>query len=271
MMAMFTDSLTSYFHKDSDQWYARPLNEAPATTFLHSVVDICESVSYCEDAFAKINGAEAQSRSDESLRAFAMSAFAMLMSHFEMFQKLQFAELVDTQDFMDGFDDTELAKRLEKEGCTITLQRILAGRGDPREPGQIVADSLSAWHNPSRVNQYFQAIFPKIAIYSNSAVAELELMWQLRHSIVHTGGVVTREDAAKVVSLRRFRDRKLILEGEFITQVGKRLHMIVKQATGLLEAEVRSRFIHSEFIDDPEGIIESVVGCESPNQSWFEA
>lgn len=268
---MFSDSLTSYFHEDSGQWYSRPLNEAPATTFLRSVVEICESVSYCEEVFVRSGDSPTGSPASGSLRVFVMSAFAMLMSHFEIFQKLQFAELVDTQDFMEGFDDTELAKRLEKEGCAVTLHRILAGRGDPREPGQIVADSLGSWHNPSRVNQYFQIIFPKVNIYSNSAIAELELMWQLRHSIVHTGGVVTREDAAKVSSLRQFRDRKLVLEGQFIMQVGKRLHMIVKQVTSLLEGEVRKRLIRSEYDDDPEGTVKIIVGCESPNQTWFEA
>lgn len=271
MITMFSDSLISYFHEDSGQWYSRPLNEAPATTFLRSVVEICESVSYCEEILVRSSDSPAESRIAESLRVFVMSAFAMLMSHFEMFQKLQFAELVDTQDFMEGFDDAELAKRLEKEGCAVTLHRILAGRGDPREPGQIVADSLGSWHNPSRVNQYFQIIFPKINVYSNSTIAELELMWQLRHSIVHTGGVVTREDATKVSSLRQFRDRKLVLEGQFIMQVGKRFHMIVKQATSLLEGEVRKRLIHSKYDDDPEGTIKSILGCESPNQTWLDA
>lgn len=271
MIAMFSDSLTSYFHEASRQWYSRPLNEPPATTFLRSVVEICEAATYFEEVFERGGDSAAESRASESLRVFVMSAFAMLMSHFEMFQKLQFAELVDTLDFMEGFDDMELAKRLDKEGCAVTLHRILAGRGDPREAGQIVADSLSSWHNPSRVNQYFQIIFPKVNIYSKSAIAELELMWQLRHSIVHTGGVVTREDAAKVSPLRQFRDRKLVLEGQFMIQVGKRLHLIVKKATNLLEGEVRNRLIRSEYHDDPEGTIKSIVGCESPNLAWFEA
>ncbi|MFM0125682.1 hypothetical protein P0D73_43785 [Paraburkholderia sp. RL18-101-BIB-B] len=211
-------------------------------------------------------------KSSESLRVFVMTAFAMLMSNFEVFQKQQFSELVDSNDFMDGFDDLELAKRLEKEGCNITLYRILAARGEPREPGQIVADSLVSWHNPSRVNQYFQIIFPKINIYSNSVIAELELMWQLRHSIVHTGGTITREDAAKVSSLRRFSDRKLVLEGSFILEVGRRLHVIVKQASAILERELRKRFIRQEGESDAEvdEIIKEIVGCTSPVPSWFE-
>ncbi|WP_412024046.1 hypothetical protein [Burkholderia cepacia] len=201
-----------------------------------------------------------------------MSAFTMLMSHFEVFQKQQFAELVNSSDFMDGFDDLELAKRLEKEGCNITLYRILAARGEPREPGQIVADSLASWHNPSRVNQYFKIIFPKINVYPNSAIAELELMWQLRHSIVHTGGIVTREDAAKLASLRRFGEKKLVLEGHFILEVGKRLHVIVKQATDMLESEIRRRFIRHEGDNDADvdEIIKEIVGCASTIPDWQE-
>ncbi|WEY41530.1 hypothetical protein [Paraburkholderia sp. SUR17] len=199
-----------------------------------------------------------------------MSSFAMMMSHFEMFQKNQFAQLVDTQDFMVDSDDMALAKRLEKEGCAVTLHRILVGRGSPREPGQIIADSLGSWHNPSRVNQYFQIIFPKLNVYSKPAIAELDLMWQLRHSIVHTGGVVTREDAVKVSQLRKFEDRKLVLEGEFIMEAGRRLHMIVKHATSLLETAVRDRFIRPEDGEDYEQIIQGIIGCNSSNHKWLE-
>lgn len=268
---MFTTNLTSYFHKDSEEWYTRPLNEPPATSFLHSVAAICESVSHCEKALASADDPEESARSADSLRSFAMSAFAMLMSHFEVFQKLQFAELINSLDNLSTFDDLELAKRLEKEGCSITLLRILSGRGDPREPGQIIANSLTGWHSPSRVIQYFRTIFPAVSIYSNSAATELELMWQLRHAIVHTGGVITRENTVKVPSLRRFNDRMLVLDGGFIAEVGKRLHLIVKQATDLLQAEVHSRLKKSEFIEDSQATIEGLVGCDSPNRAWFEA
>lgn len=270
---MFSDSLTSYFHKDtaSPQWDITNAGST-ATVFLRSVVEICDSATYCERAFENNGDKPTIDKSSESLHVFVMSAFAILMSHFEVFQKQQFAELIDSNDFMDGLDDLELARRLEKEGCNITLYRILAARGEPREPGQIVADSLASWHNPSRVNKFFQIVFPKINIYSNSAIAELELMWQLRHSIVHTGGIVTREDAAKVSSLRRFSDQKLVLEGRFISEVGKRLHVIVKQASITLESELRKRFIRQEGESDAEvdEIIEGIVGCTSPIPSWFE-
>lgn len=266
---MFPSSLTSHFHEKSHEWFQYPLNEAPATTFLHRVVEICESISHCEVIFLKDGDKSSGSRSSESLRVFVMSSFAMMMSHFEMFQKNQFAQLVDTQDFMVNSDDMALAKRLEKEGCAVTLHRILVGRGSPREPGQIIADSLGSWHNPSRVNQYFQIIFPKLNVYSKSAIAELDLMWQLRHSIVHTGGVVTREDAVKVSQLRKFTDRKLVLEGEFIMEAGRRLHMIVKHATSLLESVVREGFIRPEDGEDYEEIIQGIIGCKSPNHNWL--
>ena len=270
---MFSDSLTSYFHKDTASARAYITNaSSTATVFLRSVVEICDSVTYCEHTFENNGGMAMIEKSSESLRVFVMAAFAMLMSNFEVFQKKQFADLVDSNDFMNGFDDIELAKRLEKEGCSITLYRILAARGEPREPGQIVADSLTSWHNPSRVNQYFKIVFPTINIYSNSVAAELELMWQLRHSIVHTGGTITREDAAKVSSLRRFSDQKLVLEGSFILEVGRRLHVIVKQVSAILECELRKRFIRQEGESDAEvdEIIKEIVGCTSTRPSWFE-
>jgi hypothetical protein len=198
-----------------------------------------------------------------------MAAFGLLMSHFEAFQKAQFAEIVNTLDLMDCVDDIDLAKRLEKEGCVISVLRVLSGRGDPREPGQIIADALGGWHNPSRVSNYFRSIFPRSNIYSNGAISELELMWQLRHSIVHTAGIVTREDAFKVRALRALKDRMLVLEDKFIVETGRRLHVLVKEATQLLEGEVRSVLQPAPRGEDNEGIVNAMVGCESTRQEWF--
>lgn len=140
-MALFTRQLTDYFSKEL-LWAHKPLNEPPATTFLKEVAHICDSINHCARHFPRRQDKELTSDSSDSFQRLSMAAFALLLSHFEAFQKAQFAILINTLDFLQGVDDVEVVRRLEKVGCTLTLQRIISGRGDPREPGEIIADSL---------------------------------------------------------------------------------------------------------------------------------
>ena len=264
-------SLTAHFHEDSRQWHQVPLNEAPGTTFLKSIVDICDSVEHCSNNLPQSRQSALARRRALSVRTFSASAFALMMSHFEAYQRSLFAELINTLDFMTCLDDLDLARKLEKEGCALSVGRILAGRGDPREPGQIIADALGSWHNPDRVNAYFRTVFPKMNLYSNESIVELSLMWQVRHSIVHTAGIITREDSLKIAELRAFRERKLVLEAPFVSAVGRRFHSIIKESSARLEEQIRPVLIPAEDPIDTEGTMRSITGCESPRRSWFKS
>jgi len=266
-MPLFSRKLTDYFPPHSLQWAEKPLNEPPATTFLKEVTHICDAINHCIRNFPRKKDNSLTSGSEDSFQRLSMSSFALLLSHFEIFQKAQFAEIINTVDFMGGFDDIDLAKKLEKAGCNLSLQRILAGRGDPREPGQIIADALPGWHNPEKVNSYFRILFPNMNIYSGEVISELELMWQLRHSIVHTGGVITREDSIKAPLLRGLGERKLEFSEGFIVAIGRRFHIIVQLATSQLEKSVRSAI--DPNLEEPEDLIEFMTGCDSPRKSWF--
>lgn len=258
-----TESVTAYFHEDSKKWHQLPLNEAPGTTFLKSIVDICDAVEDCSKKLPKSRNSALANKRSLCVRTFSASAFVLMMSHFEVYQRSLFAELINTLEFMDGLDDIDLARKLEKEGCEINLARILAGRGDPREPGQIVADALGAWHNPERVNAYFRTVFPKMNLYSNNSIGELLLMWQLRHSIVHTAGVITKEDSIKVAGLREFRERKVVCEAPFVSAVGQRFHLIAKETSTRLEEQIRPILIPAENSVETEQAMLWITGCES--------
>ncbi|RON08463.1 hypothetical protein BK659_13780 [Pseudomonas brassicacearum] len=198
-----------------------------------------------------------------------MSSFALILSHFEKYQRSLFFEIFEVVGFMEGFNDVDLSKRLEKVGCVLSLQRIISGRGDPREVGHIIADALPGWHNPERVNSYFKIFFSDLNFYSKAMVTELEMMWQLRHSIVHTAGVVSREDAMKAPELRGLRDKGLVFSEGFINEVGRRFHMIVQLSLQQLEQAVRKAITPS--LEDPEDLIEPLIRFESPRSTWFEA
>lgn len=266
-MPLFPRSLTDYFPASSLRWSQETLNDTPATTFLKEVTQICDAINHCVRNFPRKKNNAFTTASAASFQRLSMSSFALLLSHFEIFQKSQFAEIINAIDFMRAFDDIKLVNDLKKEGCTLSLQRILAGRGDPREPGQIIADAMPGWHDPGKVNAYFKILFP-VDIYSKNIISELQLMWQLRHSIVHTGGVISQEDAIKAPLLRGLGERKLEFTDDFIVASGRRLHIIVRLATTQLENAVRKAI--DPTLEEPESLIESIVGCDSPRRSWLK-
>lgn len=273
-MALFKKCLTSYFPRDSLPHASVPVNEAPATVFLDEIVDVCDSINHCARSFSRKKNGELTKGSNSAIQRLTTSAFALMMSHFETYQKAQFAELINTLDFMNAIEDAELAKRLDKCGCQLSLARILTGRGNPREPGEIVADALPGWHHPERVNTYFKVVFPQHNFYSNEEIAELELMWQLRHSIVHTGGVITREDARKVASLSTYSDRGIVFSESFMPAVGRRFHIILQRVLDRLKPEIIKAWssdyaeIDAKLGYDP--LVDAIVAYKSPRNSWFK-
>lgn len=57
------------------------------------------------------------------------------------------------------------------------------------------------------------------------------MLWQLRHSIVHTGGTLTLPDAQKIPVLSQLGNKKVVFEKNFIFEVARKLHPLVKEAT----------------------------------------
>ncbi|MNG07339.1 hypothetical protein D3C84_906340 [compost metagenome] len=56
-------------------------------------------------------------------------------------------------------------------------------------------------------------------------------MWQLRHSIVHTGGTITIPDAQKVSELSALSGKTIAFENNFIYEVARKIHPLVKVST----------------------------------------
>lgn len=90
---------------------------------------------------------------------------------------------------------------------------------------------MSGWHDPEKVNKYFSCFSLPYAIYGSDEIERLKTLWQLRHSIVHTGGTLTFADAQKVKSLHGLGGRNIALENNFIFEVSRKLHPLVKSAT----------------------------------------
>ena len=269
-MATFNKDITDYFPSDRLPRVDKTLDQSPATTFLREVVDVCDAIHHCKRTFTRKKNSEFTKDSSDSFQRITTSGFALLMSHFETYQKAQYAEILNARFLFDLPDELELARRLEKEGCIVTLPRVLAAGEDSGETGRIIADALPGWHNPDRVNRYFHTLFPDLNLFSNDLVREFNVLWQLRHSIVHTGGAVSREDAIKVPSLRHYGERKLVFGEEFMPAIGRRFHIVIQIILDPLKQKAQQLF---QVIDETDAeivnIIDTIVGYSSRRKSWF--
>ena len=73
--------------------------------------------------------------------------------------------------------------------------------------------------------------------FGTKEVSDLNVLWQLRHTIVHTGAWLTEPDAQKVKRLSKFANSAIAFDPNFITAVARRLHKIVKEGNTRIEAD----------------------------------
>ena len=233
--------LTAYL-ETPPSWWADDFalyQRSPATAFLSQTVHLADSVNHCLRHFKKkVNGSYTKD-SQDSLYRLSAAALAAIMGQFEMFQRFFFAGVLEITRFVPTFDIDECCKRLAKgSGLSIEPSRLLAYRGRPAPIGQVVADNLVGWHDPARVNAHFAAVVPDTQLYSSADCQFLRVLWQFRHSIVHTAGWLTHPDAQKVKELNSLGGTPLVLGQWFVNTVARKFHPIVVRGTGRLKAKV---------------------------------
>lgn len=203
----------------------------PATAFLRYVVEAKSAVDLCLRKF-KSNGAYGNDASD-SIRHISVAMLPAIMGHFETFQRYLFAGAFEKSVYLSGFDVDKFFKRIEKNAdLSVDLVRLSSYRGGSGfSAGIIIADSLPGWHSPERVNSYFSAFDLNRQLFGNTESSRLKVLWQLRHSVVHTGGTITIPDAQKVPELANSGGSTVAFENNFIYEVARKLHPVVKSAT----------------------------------------
>lgn len=244
------------------------LNSSPADIFLMEIVEICDSISHCRRLFTRKKDGEFTQDSFESFQRIATSSFALIMSHFETYQKQQFAHLIDCRYCLKNEDDATLAASLEDVGCDLNTHKALTSEFEDGNIGAFVANSLPGWHKGSKVNGYFKVLLPKVNVFSNSDIDVLNTMWQIRHSIVHTGGRISRYDATKVPKLREFENRDLTFREDFIDAVGREFHRIAYDITDRMRS-VLIDIWQATDVGVELGEADDLIGCTSPRKSWL--
>jgi hypothetical protein len=105
-------------------------------------------------------------------------------------------------------------------------------------------------------------------LFSTDDIKKLKILWQLRHSIVHTGGTITLPDAQKVNELRSFGGHNIAFEKNFILEVSRKMHPIVKRATEGIGKAFKSSLIPN-IVDSEKNRIDKLFEVKSSMNNWL--
>lgn len=111
-------------------------------------------------------------------------------------------------------------------------------------------------------------MYIKQEIFSNDDIKMLDLLWQLRHSVVHTAAWLTLPDSQKVKQLHGKGDRVIAFEHTFIYALSRRFHKLVKAANARLKVgfiPLLGATPPKEVLDD----LDAFLLVKSPKQVWL--
>ena len=227
----FQEYLTS--HNSSSHVGHSDYLKSPATAFLKFLVEAKNAIDLCNRNLLTNKDGNHSKNTTDTLQHLQIALLPALMGHFETFQRYLFAGIFDHSIYLSNFAPDEFFAKLKKE-CSVNIDpvRLSAYRGiGASSIGTLLADSLTGWHNPGKVNKLFDCFCLEYRFWSSDACKKLGVLWQLRHSIVHTGGTLTLPDSQKISELHAHGDKQIVFEDNFIFEVSRKLHPIVQTAT----------------------------------------
>jgi hypothetical protein len=244
-------------------------DEEPGTLFLYELVQLSDAVRHCANKFPKKKKGDYTKDSQESLYRLCAATHAAIMGHFEAFEKSMFSGLFEASRLQKDFDQRSFSKKLEKWNVRIDVERLHAYRGNSTSIGSVFADSLPGWHSAAKVNAYFKGVVSNRDFFSNNHIEDLNTLWQLRHSIVHTGGVLTEADAHKVSDLAKYGGKSLIIDQRFVDAVVRRMHRLVKSSVTSIAEGFREAMV--EHVSDQEKAeVDSLFTVRSSRPSYLK-
>lgn len=242
---------------------------SPATTFLKYTIEAKSAIDLCIRKFPKKQNGQFTSDSLDSLQHLETATLPAIMGHFETYQKSLFAGMFDLTVYSTTFKLEPFIKKINDGEVKIDLTRLSAYRNiGTSSVGHIVADSLNGWHSPEKVNKHFGAFGFNYQFYSADDIKRLKVLWQLRHSIVHTGGTLTLPDAQKVENLNTFGNRNIAFEKNFIYEVSRKFHPIIKRSTEGI-GQVFKNTLLSNLPQDTINRIDTFFKVKSSIHAWL--
>lgn len=242
----------------------------PASAFLKYTVEAKDAVEYCKNKFPRDAKKQLTVDAQEALTHIISAFLPTVMGHFEAFQKYLFAGIFEATRFIPAYNIDQCFDQIGKNrDIQVDPKRLAAFRGFTAQAGLLLADSLNAWHSPETVNSYFKALKLKQDFFSPDDRERLKVLWQLRHSVVHTAGILTRPDAQKVTSLQSKGDKHIAFENNFTFEVSRKLHRIIKESVGRLETDFRAMLPGN--LSGPElAIVKNLFEVKSSVKVWLK-
>ncbi|EFI23914.1 hypothetical protein HMPREF9016_00087 [Neisseria sp. oral taxon 014 str. F0314] len=243
---------------------------APASAFLKYTIETKDAVQLCIDHFPKKQDGNYKKASADALQHFVQAMLPTVMGHFETYQRYLFAGAFERSVYLKEFDISNVQKNLRNATqIDINFSKLAAYRNFSNiSVGFLLADAMNDWHNPNSVNSYFKIFTGKGNIYEPDVINKLKVLWQLRHSIVHTGGTLTQVDSQKVLELNTFGDKYIFLEKQFTFELARKFHKIVKASTNTLKTAFMGRLISNISKVDRDNI-EKFFEVKSSCHVWL--
>lgn len=256
----YIDAETVSYHSLTD--YAK----RPCSVFLKEISSIEKTITYCKKNLPKSTKAK-PTYSDQALSTLTIAALGILMGQFELYQRFTFSSTFELSRYMPKFDLDRCIKSLQKESnLQLDICHLSAYRGQPAPIGQLIADNLSGWHMPRKVNFHMKAILNNLDFYSTVDIEALRVLWQLRHTMVHTGGWLTLPDAQKIPELSKHGDKAIFFYDGFTEAVVRRFHVIAARSTERLSKALNDN-LSADVLASKE--FKDLVNISSPKRSWI--
>jgi hypothetical protein len=212
-----------------DRRLAEKLESSPGSFFVERGRDMTLAAPYFNDRLPD----EAYSgTARRHLHNLCAAAYAVLLSSFELTWKTLYARIVDRT---TAYDD----RLLNWNKASVSVESLLAHR-DQASAGSMLASSLGTWQNPELVNDRYERLLGWKP-FSNPQVKMLQDLWQLRHVVAHSSGILGSLDAYRV-SWDLPVDSALQLDPEFLDDAYSELKGIVWQRVPALGANLLDDF-----------------------------
>ena len=250
--------------------------ESPATAFLKYANDAKDAAFMCNNKFSKKSNGEYRKDSLDSIHIINAGLLSSIMGNYETFQKYLFAQMFEYSIYLNKFNVSTFVKMLNHESneMDIELIKMAAYRDNPVGIGLMLAYNLKGWQTPSKVINYFHSFCLKDArgkrppIYNDEDKKDLAILWQMRHSIVHTAGTITIPDSQKILDLNTFGEKEILLGPEFIPAVARKMHKLTNRATSTMGDAFILNLKHNLGHDVIERI-KALFKVDSSNKGWL--
>jgi hypothetical protein len=261
-----------YIRANSSKHPLTDYSDSPASAFLKYAIDAVRAYEQCERNFQKNMAGDYVKGSLSAIQIINAGLLATIMGNFETYQKYLFANMFEYSIYLNKFDVAHFLGKFKSLGIDIT--KLAAYRNNEIGVGLIIAENLKNWQTPISVNTYFKnfeledAARRRLNIYSNDTQESLSILWQMRHSIVHTASTITIPDSQKVEKLAGFGNKTIALEPNFISEVVRKLHPIIQDATN----NMKSIYLHNLKAGLDVSLttkIDNIFAVSSPRSSWL--